>query len=121
MDIDQRGSLVRASDDRGDARFLARNNKNHTPIAALITTNLAVQALLLTVLFVRDPLDFMLALDTALSVPYLFAAGYALKLTITKRPTRQPTSRNVCDNRSLTQRPCCTRSSRCTPQALNTS
>jgi len=27
-------------------KFLARNNKNHTPIAALITTNLAVQALL---------------------------------------------------------------------------
>lgn len=66
-------------------KFLARNNKNHTPIAALITTNLAVQALLLTVLFVRDALDFMLALDTALSlVPYLFAAGYALKLTITR-------------------------------------
>jgi Amino acid permease len=66
-------------------KFLARKNKNHTPIAALITTNLAVQALLLTVLFVCDALDFMLALDTALSlVPYLFAAGYALKLTITR-------------------------------------
>jgi arginine:ornithine antiporter / lysine permease len=37
------------------------------------------------VLVVRDALDFMLALDTALSlVPYLFAAGYALKLTITR-------------------------------------
>jgi arginine:ornithine antiporter / lysine permease len=66
-------------------RYLARNNTNHTPIAALITTNLAVQALLLTVLFVRDALDFMLALDTALSlIPYLFASGYALKLTITR-------------------------------------
>ena len=41
--------------------------------------------MLLTVLFVRDALDFMIALDTALSlVPYLFAAGYALKLTITR-------------------------------------
>jgi arginine:ornithine antiporter / lysine permease len=50
----------------------------------LITTNVAVQALLLSMLVVRDALDFMLALDTALSlVPYLFAAGYALKLTIT--------------------------------------
>jgi arginine:ornithine antiporter/lysine permease len=66
-------------------KFLARNNKNNTPIAALITTNVAVQALLVTVLFVRDALDFMIALDTALSlVPYLFAAGYALKLTITR-------------------------------------
>jgi arginine:ornithine antiporter/lysine permease len=66
-------------------KFLAKNNTNHTPIAALITTNVAVQALLLTVLFVHDALDFMLALDTALSlIPYLFAAGYALKLTITR-------------------------------------
>jgi len=65
-------------------KFLARNNKNHTPIAALITTNIAVQAMLLSVLLVRDALDFMLALDTALSlIPYLFAAGYTLKLTIT--------------------------------------
>jgi arginine:ornithine antiporter / lysine permease len=101
-------------------KFLARKNKNHTPIAALITTNLAVQALLLTVLFVRDALDFMLALDTALSlVPYLFAAGYALKLTITRGPTRRPTSRNAGDNRSSPPRPCCTRSSCCTPRALN--
>jgi arginine:ornithine antiporter/lysine permease len=51
----------------------------------LITTNVAVQALLLSVLVVRDALDFILALDTALSlVPYLFVAGYALKLTITR-------------------------------------
>jgi hypothetical protein len=49
-------------------KFLARNNKNHTPITALITTNLAVQTLLVTVLFVHDALDFMLALDTALSL-----------------------------------------------------
>jgi arginine:ornithine antiporter / lysine permease len=65
-------------------KFLARNNKNATPIAALISTNIAVQILLLLVLFVDDALDFMLKLDTALSlVPYLLAAGYALKLTIT--------------------------------------
>ena len=66
-------------------KFLARNNKNATPIAALITTNIAVQILLLLVLFVDNALDFMLKLDTALSlVPYLLAAGYALKLTITR-------------------------------------
>ena len=38
-------------------KFLARNNKNHTPITALITTNVAVQTLLVTVLFVHDALD----------------------------------------------------------------
>ena len=36
-------------------------------------------------LFVDDALNFMLKLDTALSlIPYLLAAGYALKLTITR-------------------------------------
>jgi arginine:ornithine antiporter/lysine permease len=66
-------------------RFLTRNNQNATPIAALISTNIAVQILLLLVLFVDDALNFMLKLDTALSlVPYLLAAGYALKLTITR-------------------------------------
>jgi arginine:ornithine antiporter / lysine permease len=66
-------------------RFLTRNNQNATPIAALISTNIAVQVLLLLVLFVDDALNFMLKLDTALSlIPYLLAAGYALKLTITR-------------------------------------
>ncbi len=65
-------------------RFLTRNNANATPIAALLTSTIAVQVLLLLVLFVNDALDFMLKLDTALAlIPYLFAAGYALKLTIT--------------------------------------
>lgn len=65
-------------------RFLTRDNEHATPIAALIMTNVAVQLLLALVLFVHDALDFMLKLDTALSlVPYLLAAGYALKLTIT--------------------------------------
>ena len=36
-------------------------------------------------LFVDDALDFMLKLDTALSlIPYLLAAGYAFKLTVTR-------------------------------------
>ena len=66
-------------------KFLVRNNKNATPIAALVTTNIAVQILLLLVLFVDNALTFMLKLDTALSlVPYLLVAGYALKLTITR-------------------------------------
>ena len=65
-------------------RFLTRNNANATPIAALLTSTIAVQVLLLLVLFVNDALDFMLKLDTALAlIPYLLAAGYALKLTIT--------------------------------------
>lgn len=65
-------------------RFLERENSRGVPIAALAATSVAVQALLLLVLFVSDALEFMLKLDTALSlVPYLLAAGYALKLTVT--------------------------------------
>jgi arginine:ornithine antiporter/lysine permease len=64
-------------------RFLARDNPHGTPILALLTTSVAVQLLLLLVLVVDNALDFMLKLDTALSlVPYLLAAAYALKLTI---------------------------------------
>ena len=50
-----------------------------------MTTNLSVQAFLLLVLVVDDALDFMLKLDTALTlVPYLLAAGYAAKLAVTR-------------------------------------
>jgi arginine:ornithine antiporter/lysine permease len=44
-----------------------------------------VQLLLVVVLFVDDALDFMLKLDTALTlIPYLLVAAYAVKLTITR-------------------------------------
>lgn len=66
-------------------RWLTKNNKHATPIAALITTTVSVQLLLLVVLVVDDALDFMLKLDTALTlIPYLLAAAYALKLTHTR-------------------------------------
>ena len=75
---------------RGDVmpRFLTRDNAHGTPIAALLTT-IAVQFVLVLVLFIDDALDFMLKLDTALSlIPYLLAAAYALKLTITRETYR---------------------------------
>ena len=70
---------------------------------------MSIQLLLLVVLFVDNALDFMLKLDTALSlIPYLLAAGYALKLTITRetyapeddreraaQPGRSPHSRSA--------------------------
>ena len=65
-------------------RFLARESRNGTPIAALSLTTVSVQVFLLLVLVVDDALDFMLELDTALTlVPYLFAAAYAVKLAAT--------------------------------------
>ena len=65
-------------------RFLSRMNRHETPIAALATTTIAIQVLLLATFVVEDALDFMLKLDTALAlIPYLLAAGYALRLTVT--------------------------------------
>lgn len=65
-------------------QFLSRENRAGTPITALLVTSLAVQLLLAASLLVENALDFMLKLDTALSlIPYLLAAAYALKLTIT--------------------------------------
>lgn len=65
-------------------RALARESRNGTPIAALVVTNVSVQLFLFVVLLVDDALDFMLELDTALTlVPYLLAAAYAVKLTVT--------------------------------------
>ncbi|MEU4454229.1 basic amino acid/polyamine antiporter [Nocardioides sp. NPDC023903] len=64
--------------------FLGQENRNGTPITALVVTSLGVQALLALTLFVNDALNFMLDLATSLAIlPYLLAAAYALKLGLT--------------------------------------
>ncbi|SKB04011.1 basic amino acid/polyamine antiporter [Aeromicrobium choanae] len=64
-------------------RFFARENAAGTPITALIATTVGVTVLLAVTLFVEDSLNFMLDLTTSLAlVPYLLAAAYALKLTL---------------------------------------
>lgn len=66
-------------------RFLARTNNKGAPVAALILAAGMIQLLLVLLLFTSDALDFMLDLTAALSlVPYLLAAAYAVKLTITR-------------------------------------
>jgi arginine:ornithine antiporter/lysine permease len=66
-------------------RFLKAENSRGVPVAALLTTNISVQVFLLLVLIVDDALDFMLSLDVALTlVPYLLAAGFAVKLCLTR-------------------------------------
>lgn len=75
-------------------RKLARENAGGTPVAALLVTNISVQVFLLLVLVVGDALDFMLSLDTALTlIPYLLAAAYAVKLALT-RETYDPGDEN---------------------------
>jgi arginine:ornithine antiporter/lysine permease len=64
--------------------FLKRTNPREVPAAALLMTTLLIQAVLLVTLFSDDAFTFTLKLCSALNlVPYVFAAGYALKLGIT--------------------------------------
>jgi arginine:ornithine antiporter/lysine permease len=66
-------------------KFLARENAHGAPVAALVMAGALVQLLLILLLFTSDALDFMLDLTAALAlIPYLLAAGYALKLTVTR-------------------------------------
>jgi arginine:ornithine antiporter/lysine permease len=66
-------------------RFLARTNANGAPVVALVMAAGLIQLLLVVLMFASDALNFMLDLTAALSlIPYLLAAGYALKLTITR-------------------------------------
>lgn len=66
-------------------RFLGRENAKGAPVNALVMAGGLVQLLLILLLFSDDALDFMLDLTAALAlIPYLLAAGYALKLTITR-------------------------------------
>lgn len=65
-------------------RMLTKVNKNGTPVNALFMVSAYIQLLLIVLLFVANALDFILDLTAALAViPYLLAAGYALKLTLT--------------------------------------
>lgn len=78
-------------------RDLGRENAAGAPTRALLTTNISVQVFLLLVLVVSDALNFMLSLDTALTlVPYLLAAAFAVKLALTREtydPSEDPERR----------------------------
>ena len=66
-------------------RFLAKSNAGGAPVTALVLASGLIQLLLIALLFASEALDFMLDLTAALAlIPYLLAAGYALKLTITR-------------------------------------
>lgn len=66
-------------------RFLARTNRHNAPLPALVMAAGLISLLLVALLFASDALDFMLDLTAALSlIPYLLAAAYALKLTVTR-------------------------------------
>ncbi|SEH45846.1 arginine:ornithine antiporter, APA family [Mycolicibacterium rutilum] len=73
-------------------RFLSSTNRHDAPVTALVMAAGLTTLLLVALLFAADALDFMLDLTAALSlIPYLLAAAYALKLTLTRETydTRQ--------------------------------
>ena len=76
--------------DKDMPAFLRRENSAGTPIAALILTSALVQIYLIVTLLSEDALNFMLDLTAALSlIPYLLAAGYALKLAVSREGYEQ--------------------------------
>ncbi|HEX4255786.1 MAG TPA: basic amino acid/polyamine antiporter [Streptosporangiaceae bacterium] len=73
--------LFVAAKDRDMPSFLARSSRTSTPVSALVMTSLLTQVMLIVTLFSEDAFTFMLKLCSSLSlIPYLLAAGYALKL-----------------------------------------
>ena len=76
--------------------FLARENANQVPAAALLMSSLMVQLIVVATLFSADAFTFALSLTSHLSlIPFLLSAAYALKLVTTKETYAQdPSSLN---------------------------
>jgi arginine:ornithine antiporter / lysine permease len=65
-------------------RVLARENRNKTPAAALLMTNLFVQLCLVLTLFAEDAFFIVLKLTGSMAlIPYFLVSAYALKLAWT--------------------------------------
>lgn len=64
-------------------RFLARSNAKDVPVGALLASTVFAQAILVVAYFSTDAFDFALDMTSALAlIPYLFAAGFMLKLAL---------------------------------------
>ncbi|MDQ0380672.1 basic amino acid/polyamine antiporter [Amycolatopsis thermophila] len=82
--------LFVAAKDHDMPRFLGRTNTADVPGPALLMTTLLIQVVLLITLFSEDAFAFALDLTSALSlIPFLLAAGYALKLAMTRETYRE--------------------------------
>lgn len=78
--------LFVAARDKDMPKFLARTNAADSPAAALLLTTALIQVVLLVVLVSDNAFDFMLNMTSALSlIPYLLAAGFALKIARRER------------------------------------
>ena len=77
--------LFAAAKDKDMPRFLQRVNKAEAPTAALLMTTVLIQIMLFVTLASNNAFDFMLNMTSAVSlIPFVLAAGYALKLVVTR-------------------------------------
>lgn len=75
--------LFVAAKDDDMPRFLRRENGRGVPAASLLLSSLLITAVLMVTLFSEDAFTFTLKLCSSLSlIPYLLAAGYALRLGV---------------------------------------
>jgi arginine:ornithine antiporter / lysine permease len=76
--------LFVAAKDDDMPRFLRRVNAAEAPVAALVLSTLLIQVMLFVTLASENAFNLTLDLTSALTlIPFLLAAGYALKLAIT--------------------------------------
>ncbi|RSM50899.1 amino acid permease [Amycolatopsis balhimycina DSM 5908] len=76
--------LFVAAKDDDMPRFLRAANAADVPTASLLMSTILVQVMLIVAMFSGDAFGFTLDLTSALTLlPFLFAAGYALKLALT--------------------------------------
>lgn len=87
--------LFVAAQDDDMPRFLGRSDDNDVPTASLLMTTVLIQVVLVVTIFSADAFNFALDLTSALSlIPFLLAAGYALKLAVTRETyVEQPAGR----------------------------
>jgi arginine:ornithine antiporter / lysine permease len=77
--------LFVAAKDDDMPRFLRRQNAVDVPTAALLMSTILIQIMLVVTVFSEDAFNFSLDLTSALTlIPFLLAAGYALKLALTR-------------------------------------
>lgn len=77
--------LFVAAKDNDMPRFLSRTSSRNVPVNALLLTTSLSQLVLIVTLLSEDAFDFALDMTATLSlIPFLLAAGYALKLRLTK-------------------------------------
>jgi len=77
--------LFVAAKDDDMPRFLRRQNATDVPTASLLMSTILIQIMLVVTMFSQDAFNFALDLTSALTlIPFLLAAGYALKLVLTR-------------------------------------